>query len=97
MLLSSVLCATDTVTALSLIKQEESPVLSSVLFGEGVLNDAVAIIVFRSISQFSFSKDNGLTTWEGVLIATNFLYLLVTSIAVGLVFGFGLTYFLRLN
>ena len=68
MLLSSVLCATDTVTALSLIKvrlsvyqQEESPVLSSVLFGEGVLNDAVAIIVFRSISQFSFSKDNGLT------------------------------------
>jgi NhaP-type Na+/H+ or K+/H+ antiporter len=43
------------------MKQEESPVLSSILFGEGVLNDAVAIIIFRSISDFVFSRENGLT------------------------------------
>ena len=52
MLLSSVLCATDTVAALSLVKQEQFPLLNSVLFGEGIINDAVAIIIFRSVGNF---------------------------------------------
>ena len=48
LILSSVLCATDTVAANSLIKAEKFPVLNAVLFGEGILNDAVAIILCRS-------------------------------------------------
>lgn len=50
-MLSSVLCATDTVAANSLIKAEKFPVLNAVLFGEGILNDAVAIILFGTVSK----------------------------------------------
>jgi NhaP-type Na+/H+ or K+/H+ antiporter len=51
LILSSVLCATDTVAANSLIKAERFPVLNAVLFGEGIINDAVAIILFGTISD----------------------------------------------
>lgn len=51
LMLSSVLCATDTVAANSLIKAEKFPVLNAVLFGEGILNDAVAIILFGTVSK----------------------------------------------
>ena len=50
-MVSSVLCATDTVAAMSLIKPEKYPVLNAVLFGEGIINDAVAIILFRTVSE----------------------------------------------
>lgn len=49
MMLSSVLCATDTVAAMALIKPEKYPTLNAVLFGEGIINDAVAIILFRTV------------------------------------------------
>ena len=51
LILASVMCATDTVAANSLIKVEKFPVLNPVLFGEGILNDAVAIILFGTISK----------------------------------------------
>lgn len=51
LMVSSVLCATDTVAAMSLIKPEKYPVLNAVLFGEGIINDAVAIILFRTVSE----------------------------------------------
>ena len=51
LMLSSVLCATDTVAANSLIKVQKFPVLNAVLFGESIINDAVAIILFGTISK----------------------------------------------
>ena len=39
--------------ALAIIKQEAYPKLSGVLFGEGVLNDAVSILLFRTVSASS--------------------------------------------
>jgi NhaP-type Na+/H+ or K+/H+ antiporter len=51
LMLSSLLCATDTVAANSMIKAEKFPVLNAVLFGEGILNDAVAIILFGTVSK----------------------------------------------
>ena len=46
LLFSATLCASDAVAALTMIKYEESPRLFSVIFGEGIVNDAVAIILF---------------------------------------------------
>ena len=46
MLLSATLTATDTVSLLSLIKKNQFPKIHSIIFGEGVLNDSVAIILF---------------------------------------------------
>lgn len=59
LILSSVLCATDTVAANSLIKAEKFPVLNAVLFGEGILNDAVAIILYGTVSKLRIDEIGG--------------------------------------
>ena len=51
LILGAALSATDTVAGLTIISEKEAPKLNSVLFGEGVVNDAVAIILFKSIMQ----------------------------------------------
>ncbi|CAN0474774.1 unnamed protein product, partial [Hapterophycus canaliculatus] len=35
------------------VRQAEFPKLSAVLFGEGVLNDAMSILLFQTVSFFS--------------------------------------------
>jgi NhaP-type Na+/H+ or K+/H+ antiporter len=63
LILSSVLCATDTVAANSLIKAEKFPVLNAVLFGEGILNDAVAIILYGTVSKLKIDEIGGELTY----------------------------------
>jgi len=50
-LLASVLCATDTVAALAIVREKDFPTLNSILFGEGVINDAVSILLYRAIEK----------------------------------------------
>lgn len=50
-LLAAVLCSTDTVAVLTLITADKYRNLNSVLFGEGVINDAVAILLFRAVGD----------------------------------------------
>jgi len=40
------MCASDAIAALTLINSATYPKLFSIVFGEGLLNDAVAIILF---------------------------------------------------
>ena len=49
LLLSSVLSSADEVAALAMVNKNQHPKLSALLFGEGVLNDAVSILLFRSV------------------------------------------------
>ncbi len=56
LLLASVLCATDTVAALSIVKEKSFPTLNSILFGEGVVNDAVAILLFHAVEGMILSE-----------------------------------------
>lgn len=49
---SATISATDSVAALTLIKPSEHPKLFSVIFGEGMVNDAVAIILFKVVGKF---------------------------------------------
>jgi sodium/hydrogen exchanger-like protein 6/7/sodium/hydrogen exchanger 8 len=49
---SATISATDSVAALTLIKPAEHPKLFSVIFGEGMVNDAVAIILFKVVGIF---------------------------------------------
>ena len=58
LLLASVLCATDTVAALSIVKEKSYPTLNSILFGEGVVNDAVAILLFHAIEGMTITEKN---------------------------------------
>ena len=60
LLLASVLASTDTVAVLTLITPEKYEVLNAVLFGEGVVNDAVTILLYQAVeSQINSSKDKG--------------------------------------
>jgi len=52
-LFASVISATDTVAALTFVKESSEPKLFAVLFGEGVLNDAVCIVLYRIIKTFN--------------------------------------------
>ena len=47
LLLSATLTATDTVTVLNFIKRKKFPKVHSIIFGEGLLNDSVALILVK--------------------------------------------------
>lgn len=53
MMFSATICATDSVAALTMIKPEKHPKLFSVVFGEGMVNDAVSIIIFLSVNDLA--------------------------------------------
>ena len=46
MVISSIMCSSDVIAAITIVNQDEQPKLFSIIFGEGVVNDAVAIILF---------------------------------------------------
>ena len=52
MYLACVLCPTDTVAAVGLVKEKDYPKLNAILFGESVVNDAISILLFRTIRNF---------------------------------------------
>jgi len=52
----SLLCCTDVVAAIAVIKYEEQPKLFSLVFGEGITNDAVCIILFNTVMEFAGPK-----------------------------------------
>ncbi len=81
--LAAVLCAADTVAPLALVRQEEYPVLNSVLFGEGIVNDATAIILFNSIRSSLQGGRGSAFGLTALRIGFDFLYLFLLSIAVG--------------
>merc|ERR1719264_217004 len=73
-IMCSLLCATDVIAAVSLIKPEKQPKLFSLLFGEGITNDAVAIILFNAVVNFSRTNEE-LNTSAVISISTDFLAL----------------------
>ncbi len=56
-LLASLLCSSDVIAAISIVKYEEQPKLFSIIFGEGIVNDAVALILFKTVSDLKDSID----------------------------------------
>lgn len=72
LLLASILCATDTVAALSIVKEKSFPTLNSILFGEGVVNDAVSILLFRAVEDM-IKADEGKRVEEFQLQVTDVL------------------------
>lgn len=47
MLLSATLTATDTVSVLTLLQNKKFVKVYTIIFGEGIMNDSVAIILFK--------------------------------------------------
>ena len=96
LVMAAVLCATDTVAALTILKESEFPQLNAILFGEGIVNDAVSILIFDTIQkQFGGrshphreeGEDISISGGEIGLAILHFIYLSAASILIGIGFG----------
>ncbi|CAN1135958.1 Sodium/hydrogen exchanger 4 [Linum perenne] len=63
---------------------DETPLLYSIVFGEGVVNDATSVVLFNAIQKMDVSKINSRTILG---IIADFLYLFSTSTALGIAVG----------
>lgn len=58
MKMAATLIATDTIAPLTLINEKKYPTLFSIVFGEGVSNDAVALILMATVLQLEENNDS---------------------------------------
>lgn len=86
LLFASVISATDAVAALTFIHEDTEPKLFAILFGEGVVNDAVCIVIYSIIRDFSMS---GAPFTVGAIFGMGgtFLNLFICSFLLGLIIG----------
>lgn len=88
----AILSATDSVCTLQVLNQEETPFLYSVVFGEGVVNDATSIVLYNAVQSLDLSNVDALTALK--LLGT-FLYLFFTSTILGVVAGLLSAYIIK--
>ena len=94
LLFASVISATDTIAALTFIHEDTEPKLFAILFGEGVVNDAVCIVLYRILREFTLSGKE-FTTGTPVSMFGEFLKLAFFSFLVGLCIGCLCAYMLK--
>ncbi|XP_015584654.1 sodium/hydrogen exchanger 2 isoform X1 [Ricinus communis] len=80
----AILSATDSVCTLQVLSQDETPFLYSVVFGEGVVNDATSIVLYNAVQSMNFDNIDGTIALK---LLGNFFYLFFTSTALGLGVG----------
>ncbi|KAH7857832.1 hypothetical protein Vadar_017001 [Vaccinium darrowii] len=78
--IGAIFSATDSVCTLQVLNQDETPLLYSVVFGEGVVNDATSVVLFNAIQSFDVSHINTSIVFQFI---GNFLYLLLSSTVLG--------------
>ncbi len=83
-IMCSLLCSTDVIAAVSLISPEKQPKLFSLVFGEGITNDAVSIILFNTVVNYS-RKSTDFTAESALDITVEFGILGFRSIAIGII------------
>ncbi|GFZ45009.1 Endosomal/prevacuolar Na(+)/H(+) exchanger [Saitozyma sp. JCM 24511] len=85
LIFGSTLSATDPVTILAIFNTYKvDPKLYSVIFGESILNDAVSIVMYETLSQFHGEDIYLSSLFHGVGI---FLFSFLVSMALGVSFG----------
>ena len=65
---------------LQVLNQEETPLLYSLVFGEGVVNDAASVVFFNAIQKFDLSH---ITSANIIQFIGNFFYLFLASTFLG--------------
>lgn len=85
-LLCAMLCSSDIIAAVSLVKYKEYPKLFSILLGEGLWNDAVAVVLAQSAEKLVAKHQTYTMTTVGLMIG-NFFFLSFVSGLIGFVGG----------
>ncbi|ONK57913.1 uncharacterized protein A4U43_C09F5560 [Asparagus officinalis] len=78
--IGAIFSATDSVCTLQVLNQEETPLLYSLVFGEGVVNDATSVVLFNAIKNFDLVHIDFANSLQFV---ANFIYLFATSTFLG--------------
>lgn len=86
LLLSALICSSDIIAAISLISNEEHPKLASIIFGEGITNDAVAIILYKTVYVYTSSSET-FTAFTPAIVMANFMKMACFSVILGVVVG----------
>ena len=94
LLFASVISATDTIAALTFIHEDSEPKLFAILFGEGVINDAVCIVLYRILRDFTSSGEE-FTTSTPFMMFSSFLSLAFFSFIIGMFVGCFCAYVLK--
>jgi len=84
LLFTSLLCSSDVVAAVSIISYKEQPKLFSCIFGEGIFNDSVSIILFGAVESVINSDPSVATPF---IVTGQFFLLGFVSVGMGVVFG----------
>lgn len=82
--IGAIFAATDSVCTLQVLNQDETPLLYSLVFGEGVVNDATSVVLFNAIQSFDLSHINLNIALKFV---GSFLYLFIASTMLGVIAG----------
>ncbi|PWA79669.1 vacuolar Na+/H+ antiporter protein [Artemisia annua] len=90
--LGAIFSATDSVCTLQVLNQNETPLLYSLVFGEGVVNDATSVVLFNAITKFDVSDTNLNTALE---FFGNFFSLFVLSTFLGVFVGLVCAFIIR--
>ncbi|CAI9779782.1 unnamed protein product [Fraxinus pennsylvanica] len=90
--IGAIFAATDSVCTLQVLNQDETPLLYSLVFGEGVVNDATSVVLFNAIQNFDLSH---ISTSAALQLVGNFLYLFITSTVLGVVAGLLSAYIIK--
>ncbi|KAF5728438.1 sodium/hydrogen exchanger 4 [Tripterygium wilfordii] len=90
--IGTIFSSTDTVCTLQVLHQDETPLLYSLVFGEGVVNDATSVVLFNAVRKIDVSRLNGRTALR---LIGDFLYLFSASTALGLSAGLLTSYILK--
>ncbi|KAI5073373.1 hypothetical protein GOP47_0011386 [Adiantum capillus-veneris] len=82
--LGVIFSATDSVCTLQVLNQDETPLLYSLVFGEGVVNDATSVVLYRAVENLDLSEVDALAILQ---ILGEFIYLFLTSTLLGIAVG----------
>ena len=76
LLFGSLISATDPITVLAIFHDLHVDVdLYALVFGESVMNDAVAIVLYRSIDQFEEHFDYD-TIWSQIILSIGMFFVM---------------------
>lgn len=90
--IGAIFSATDSVCTLQVLNQDETPRLYSLVFGEGVVNDATSVVLFNAIQKLDLSHIN---SRAALLFTGNFLYLFLASTFLGVLIGLLSAYLIK--
>ncbi|NP_001310702.1 sodium/hydrogen exchanger 2 [Ricinus communis] len=90
--IGAIFAATDSVCTLQVLNQDETPLLYSLVFGEGVVNDATSVVLFNAIQSFDLTNINPRIGWQFIC---NFFYLFLTSTMLGVLTGLLSAYIIK--